>query len=80
MTIVDIDAKIPNNVGLADDRRLQRALESWQPKFVEWWKVQSGHKRFNFCLIHTHLLCKTNCLICSAIYQRVHFISVEERK
>ena len=38
MTIVDIDAKIPNNVGLADDRRLQRALESWQPKFIEWWK------------------------------------------
>ena len=38
MTIVDIDAKIPNNVGLADDRRLQRALESWQPRFVEWWK------------------------------------------
>jgi len=38
MTIVDIDAKIPNNVGLADDRRLQRALESWQPKFVQWWK------------------------------------------
>ncbi len=38
MTIVDIDAKIPNNVGLADDRRLQRALETWQPKFVEWWK------------------------------------------
>ena len=38
MTIVDIDAKIPNNVDLADDRRLQRALESWQPKFVEWWR------------------------------------------
>ena len=38
MTSVDIDARIPNNVGLADDRRLQRALESWQPKFVEWWK------------------------------------------
>jgi benzoyl-CoA 2,3-epoxidase subunit B len=35
---VDIDAKIPNNVDLAGDRRLQRALESWQPKFVEWWK------------------------------------------
>ena len=38
MTTVDIDAKIPNNVDLADDRRLQRALESWQPKFIEWWK------------------------------------------
>ena len=38
MTTVDIDARIPNNVDLARDRRLQRALESWQPKFVEWWK------------------------------------------
>ena len=35
---VDIDAKIPNNVDLAGDRRLQRALESWQPKFVQWWR------------------------------------------
>ena len=34
---VDYDG-IPNNVGLADDRRLQRALESWQPKFVDWWR------------------------------------------
>ncbi len=38
MTIVDIDAKIPNNVDLAGDRRLQRALESWQPKFIRWWE------------------------------------------
>ena len=37
MTTVDIDAKIPNNVGLADDRRLQRALESWLPKYLRWW-------------------------------------------
>jgi len=35
---VDLDAKIPNNVGLADDRKLQRALEAWQPNFIEWWK------------------------------------------
>jgi benzoyl-CoA 2,3-dioxygenase component B len=34
---VDYDG-IPNNVGLSDDRRLQRALESWQPKFVDWWR------------------------------------------
>jgi benzoyl-CoA 2,3-dioxygenase component B len=38
MTAVDIDARIPNNVDLSADRRLQRALESWQPRFVEWWK------------------------------------------
>ena len=35
---VDIDAKIPNNVDLNGDRRLQRALESWQPKFIRWWE------------------------------------------
>ena len=34
---VDLDSKIPNNVGLADDRKLQKALEAWQPNFIEWW-------------------------------------------
>jgi benzoyl-CoA 2,3-dioxygenase component B len=29
---------IPNNVDLSSDRRLQRALEQWQPNFLEWWK------------------------------------------
>lgn len=29
---------IPNNVGLASDRRLQRALEQWHPKFMNWWR------------------------------------------
>ncbi len=38
MATVDIDAKIPNNVDLAGDRRLQRALEQWQPKFIRWWE------------------------------------------
>jgi benzoyl-CoA 2,3-dioxygenase component B len=38
MTAVDIEARIPNNVDLATDRRLQRALETWQPRFLEWWK------------------------------------------
>jgi benzoyl-CoA 2,3-dioxygenase component B len=28
---IDYSEKIPNNVDLASDRRLQRALESWQP-------------------------------------------------
>jgi benzoyl-CoA 2,3-epoxidase subunit B len=40
MSLVDINAKIPNNVDLAGDRRLQRALESWQPKFIDWWRAQ----------------------------------------
>src|SRR6266540_257173 len=35
---IDYSERIPNNVDLAGDRRLQRALESWQPKFLEWWR------------------------------------------
>jgi benzoyl-CoA 2,3-epoxidase subunit B len=29
--------RIPNNVELGTDRALQRALEHWQPRFLEWW-------------------------------------------
>jgi benzoyl-CoA 2,3-dioxygenase component B len=32
------DERIPNNVDLAGDRRLQRALEAWQPSFLSWWR------------------------------------------
>ena len=34
---IDYSQKIPNNVDLADDRTLQRALEQWQPNFINWW-------------------------------------------
>ena len=39
MSNVDYDSLIPNNVGLASDRRLQRALERWHPNFIDWWKT-----------------------------------------
>jgi benzoyl-CoA 2,3-epoxidase subunit B len=35
---VDLNAKIPNNVGLAQDKRLLRALEQWQPNYIDWWQ------------------------------------------
>ena len=38
MAAADYDEKIPNNVDLREDRRLQRALESWQPNFLHWWE------------------------------------------
>jgi benzoyl-CoA 2,3-epoxidase subunit B len=38
MAGIDYLERIPNNVDLAGNRRLQRALEDWQPKFLEWWK------------------------------------------
>jgi benzoyl-CoA 2,3-epoxidase subunit B len=38
MSTIITDDKIPNNVSLSSDKRLQRALEAWQPKFIDWWK------------------------------------------
>ena len=35
---IDYNQKIPNNVDLATDRSLQRALEQWQPGFIDWWR------------------------------------------
>jgi len=35
---LDYRELIPNNVGLGDNRALQRALEHWQPHFLDWWK------------------------------------------
>ena len=35
--LVDYDALIPNNVGLADDPKLGRALEEWYPGYLDWW-------------------------------------------
>jgi len=37
MATADYTEKIPNNIDLREDRRLQRALESWQPNFLQWW-------------------------------------------
>jgi benzoyl-CoA 2,3-epoxidase subunit B len=34
---IDYSERIPNNVNLGGNRRLQRALEEWQPKFLVWW-------------------------------------------
>jgi benzoyl-CoA 2,3-dioxygenase component B len=38
MTAINYAERIPNNVNLANDRTLQRALEHWQPKFLDWWR------------------------------------------
>jgi benzoyl-CoA 2,3-dioxygenase component B len=43
MTGADYLERIPNNVDLKDNRRLLRALEEWQPKFLEWWQDMGPH-------------------------------------
>ena len=35
---IDYASKIPNNVDLASNKQLQRALEHWQPKYLDWWR------------------------------------------
>lgn len=35
--MIDYSERIPNNVDLASDKTLQRALERWQPEFQGWW-------------------------------------------
>jgi len=42
---VQLHETIPNNVDLADDKKLLRALEHWQPSFLEWWR-QMGPESF----------------------------------
>jgi len=35
---VDYNVSIPNNVDLANDRRVLKALERWHPGYLNWWR------------------------------------------
>jgi benzoyl-CoA 2,3-dioxygenase component B len=37
MSSINYNERIPNNVDLSENRRLQRALESWLPNYLSWW-------------------------------------------
>ncbi|MEN8198234.1 MAG: benzoyl-CoA 2,3-epoxidase subunit BoxB, partial [Pseudomonadota bacterium] len=37
MMSINYNERIPNNVDLSEDRQLQRALERWQPRYLDWW-------------------------------------------
>ena len=45
---IDYNETIPNNVDLADDRRLLRALELWQPAYLQWWNDQGPDESTDF--------------------------------
>ena len=45
---IDYSARIPNNVGLYDNRRLRRALESWQPNYIKWWQELGPERSTGF--------------------------------
>src|ERR671922_746292 len=36
--IMNLYDRIPNNVNLSEDKKLQRALEKWLPNYLDWWR------------------------------------------
>jgi benzoyl-CoA 2,3-dioxygenase component B len=38
MAAINYEERIPNNVDLSTNKTLQRALEHWQPRFLDWWR------------------------------------------
>lgn len=48
---IDYDGLIPNNVGLAEDARVRKALETWHPGYIDWWK-DMGPEGFQESLVY----------------------------
>jgi benzoyl-CoA 2,3-dioxygenase component B len=48
---VDYSTSIPNNVDLADDRRVLKALEQWHPGYLDWWQ-DMGPEGFQDSLVY----------------------------
>ena len=42
---MELHERIPNNVNLATNPKLKRALEKWQPSYFDWW-MEMGPKKF----------------------------------
>ncbi len=50
-TQVDYDGLIPNNVGLKGDLRVRKALETWHPGYIDWWR-EMGPEGFQKSLVY----------------------------
>lgn len=48
---IDYDGLIPNNVNLATDQRVRKALETWHPGYIDWWK-DMGPEGFQQSLVY----------------------------
>ena len=49
--VVDYGVSIPNNVNLADDRRVLKALERWHSRYLDWWR-KMGPEGFQESLVY----------------------------
>jgi benzoyl-CoA 2,3-dioxygenase component B len=51
---MNYDERIPNNVELSTNKTLQRALEHWQPRFLDWWRdLGPAHFKHNDVYLRT---------------------------
>src|SRR6201992_2045397 len=48
---IDYNGLIPNNVGLAEDLRVRKALETWHPGYIDWWR-EMGPDGFQDSLVY----------------------------
>jgi benzoyl-CoA 2,3-dioxygenase component B len=48
---VDYNTRIPNNVSLAEDQRVLKALEGWHPGYLSWWQ-DMGPEGFQESLVY----------------------------
>src|ERR1700745_3300202 len=48
---VDYSTRIPNNVGLPEDPRVVKALETWPPGYLNWWR-DMGPEGFQESLVY----------------------------
>ncbi|GGC97865.1 benzoyl-CoA 2,3-epoxidase subunit BoxB [Undibacterium terreum] len=47
MSTINYNETIPNNVNLSEDKTLQRALEHWQPNYLNWWRDMGPNGSLN---------------------------------
>ncbi|MBI5921131.1 MAG: benzoyl-CoA 2,3-epoxidase subunit BoxB [Betaproteobacteria bacterium] len=45
---INYDERIPNNVELSSNKTLQRALEQWQPSYLDWWREMGPDNSTNY--------------------------------
>lgn len=46
--MINYSERIPNNVNLSENKTLQRALEQWQPSFLNWWDDMGPENSTNY--------------------------------
>ncbi|PKO56612.1 MAG: benzoyl-CoA 2,3-epoxidase subunit BoxB, partial [Betaproteobacteria bacterium HGW-Betaproteobacteria-19] len=46
--MINYSDRIPNNVNLSENKTLQRALEHWQPAFLQWWDDMGPDNSTNY--------------------------------